>query len=224
MRSDRISGYPAGDRRNSRASRWALSTIPALAFFLVYVNVVFGESSSSIHHSISHTTEGCIVRGGETSLPLEGRYPAIDAFLAEQDPKESMKRFHIHGWRWHTASLVRESGRLCNLAKRTISTIEDNSSMPKALQQAADYVVGFSMKGLHRIEADLMFPWMREKLTTSELVTPEASKEFANVMNRLERDRQKLVEFGESIVRALYGDGRLLWGVQSVVSHFTFCL
>eukprot|EP00429_Kryptoperidinium_foliaceum_P035869 CAMPEP_0176159282 /NCGR_PEP_ID=MMETSP0120_2-20121206/81480_1 /TAXON_ID=160619 /ORGANISM="Kryptoperidinium foliaceum, Strain CCMP 1326" /LENGTH=322 /DNA_ID=CAMNT_0017496693 /DNA_START=77 /DNA_END=1041 /DNA_ORIENTATION=- len=132
----------------------------------------------------------------------ERSYPPINEFLSDEDRKKGLKQFHVHGWRWHTASLVRESGRLCNLAQRARRAIlegNDVESMTNALQKAADYVVGFNMKGLHRIEADLMFPWMRDKLTSAAEVPQETTKAFADAMSQLESDRKKLEEFGDFI-------------------------
>jgi len=137
---------------------------------------------------------------------LGEEYSAIDEFLAKRGLEKPMDRFHIHGWRWHTASLAREAGRLCSLAQRAKAVEEargDNSNtMAQALQQAAEYVVGFNMKGLHRIEADLMFPWMREKLTNIEDASADVTKEFSDVMNQLESDRKTLVKLGASIVQS----------------------
>jgi hypothetical protein len=194
-------------QRATSLSVWRRSLILVLALALVHV--VSGESSHIPHHSTTSSigkanlagADECLVRGGQTGL--EGKYSAIDGFLAERDFQKSLDRFHIHGWRWHTASLVRESGRLCRLAQRAKSVEEgdDSDTMVKALQQAADYVVGFNMKGLHRIEADLMFPWMREKLTTIDAVAAAVTREFSSVMSQLESDRKTLVELGDSIVR-----------------------
>lgn len=110
-------------------------------------------------------------------------------------PSSFLDRFHIHGWRWHTLSLARESGRLLQLANRS------ELSQADSLQEAADYVVGFNLKGLHKIEADLFFPWMREKLSA----IPDAlvSEAFKGVMDELESDRRIVAELGESIKKSV---------------------
>lgn len=90
-------------------------------------------------------------------------------------------------------SLVHESGRLKVLAER--SSAEDGCP---PIQQAVDYVVGFNMKGLHKIEADLFFPWMRKKLTAVD--QKDLAQAFGSVMDQLERDRKKVAQLGESIV------------------------
>jgi hypothetical protein len=65
-------------------------------------------------------------------------------------------------------------------------------------KQGTDYVIGFSLKGLHKIEVDLFFPWMREKLTSVD--KEDLSDAFATVMDQLESDRQKVEQLGDSIV------------------------
>jgi hypothetical protein len=92
-------------------------------------------------------------------------------------------------------SLVREAELLSNMAQR-FQTKPVEKRHP--LQQAADYVIGFNLKGLHKIEADLFFPWMKEKLTAVKEL--ELSQAFATVMNELEKDRKTVAKLGDSIV------------------------
>lgn len=212
----RVAALVSPDRRKvtrRRDASLSVRRIVLLVLALVLAHVVSGESSSiprqsntngSTNANHADAPDPCLVKGGQTGI--EGKYSAIDEFLSERDPqKSSLARFHIHGWRWHTASLVRESGRLCTLAQRAKLAEEgdDSETMAKALQQAADYVVGFNMKGLHRIEADLMFPWMREKLTSIKDLAGEVSREFSGVMSQLESDRKSLVELGDSIIKSV---------------------
>jgi hypothetical protein len=127
------------------------------------------------------------IRGGTDDAPEA----MISLFLSEK--KLSLEKFHVHGWRWHTMSLVREAGRLQKLAERSSSNDECSP-----LKQAADYVVGFNLKGLHKIEADLFFPWMRQKLTSIQ--QNDLATAFGSVMDRLESDRKNVARLGESIV------------------------
>ena len=92
-------------------------------------------------------------------------------------------------------SLVREAGRFSKMAVRfQDKPIEDR----QPLQQAADYVIGFNLKGLHRIEAELFFPWMKEKLTAIQ--ERDVSQAFESVMYQLEDDRKTVAKLGDSIV------------------------
>ena len=87
-------------------------------------------------------------------------------------------------------SLLREADRLRRLAE---SSPED---LP-ALAQAVDYVVDFNMKGLHKIEKDLFFPWVRKKVQDS---TCSAGGAFGVLMDRLESERQAIQELGAAMV------------------------
>ena len=158
-----------------------------LNFCLVGISLAFSNTLEPPARRVSDQfPEECSnIRGGEGTV--QG---LINGFL--DDGMSSLDNFHIHGWRWHTMSLVREAGRLRNLAGRV------SLDAPQPLQEASDYVIGFNLKGLHKIEADLFFPWMREKLTS--IPKPELSKAFASVMDQLEQDRKTVAQLGDSIV------------------------
>jgi len=104
-------------------------------------------------------------------------------------------KFYIQGWRWHSMSLIREAGQLQKLAQ----TFQLDDADADKLKIAAEYVVGFNMKGLHSIEKDLFFPWVRER--TCRAVKDEAvCRAICAVMDQLESDRQKLESVGASLV------------------------
>lgn len=181
-------------------------TLRLLVFYLIALSVstVRGEPSISSCRSVSDATlEECSIRGGAASEGL------INDFLSDQD--SSLDDFHIHGWRWHTMSLVREAGRLHKLAQR--ANVEE-SIIP--LEQATDYVIGFNLKGLHKIEADLFFPWMREKLTSIQ--QPNLSSAFATVMDQLESDRKMVAKLGDSIVSFLEGPSKKI--IKAILTLF----
>jgi hypothetical protein len=163
-----------------------------IAVFAIAVPVglctVRAEPLVSVCQSTGADFDECLsIRGGADDAS-EGM---ISRFLSGK--KLSMENFHVHGWRWHTMSLVREAGRLRKLAERSSSNDECSP-----LKQAADYVVGFNLKGLHKIEADLFFPWMRQKLTA--IPQKDLAIAFGSVMDRLESDRKNVARLGVSIV------------------------
>jgi hypothetical protein len=118
----------------------------------------------------------------------------ISRYLEES--KEKGGNFHVQGWRWHTMSLGREAGRLQKLASRMQASCRVEE-LP-ALRMAADYVVGFNMKGLHKIEKDLFFPWVREKFNA--IGESDVAKAFSVVMDQLESDRKTIELLGTSLV------------------------
>jgi len=133
----------------------------------------------------------------------------------DNDDVDVQHEFHIQGWRWHTMSLAREAGRLQKLARKLQqdSELAGIAVVPEtdlaALKKATDYVVDFNMKGLHKIEKNLFFPWVRQKVATSlmkgslaaggddEYDVPAA---FEVVMDRLDSDRCNIEKLGKSLV------------------------
>lgn len=173
----------------------------SLLLFYIATFAIAGQGHQSVvgAQSLPHQEELCqtvndaasckdplLARGGERASES-----MISDFLSQKDIK--MENFHVHGWRWHTMSLVREAGRLKTLAER--SSAKDGCP---PIKQAVDYVVGFNMKGLHKIEEDLFFPWMRKKLTAVD--QQDLAQAFGSVMSQLESDRKKVAQLGESIV------------------------
>lgn len=65
----------------------------------------------------------------------------------------------------------------------------------ETLRDASDFVVGFNLIGLHKIEASLFFPWMREKLTSQK----DLQGAFSAAMDDLESDRRTVASLGEQI-------------------------
>jgi len=133
--------------------------------------------------------------GDSTSCVAGGKLADAEAQIARylEESSKAEGKFLVQGWRWHTMSLAREAGRLQELAARLQGK---NDSELSALQDAAEYVVGFNMKGLHSIEKDLFFPWVREKVKSEKMV----EKYFYAVMDQLENDRRRVEKLGASLV------------------------
>jgi hypothetical protein len=115
--------------------------------------------------------------------------------------QESLESFHVHGWRWHTMSLIRESTRLQKLAKQASNQCLGETD----LLSAVDYVVGFNMRGLHAIERDVFFPWVRSQFMTrlQKDASIEANKLTASLeglLDDLERDVKSMEVIGQSMV------------------------
>jgi len=146
-----------------------------------------------------------VVRASPHQNALTEAEATVRSYLessSEEEEDQAEGRFYVQGWRWHTMSLVHEAGRLHRLAAQTLllNKNEDGDKNLSALQVAADYVVGFNMKGLHSIERDLFFPWVRES-TRKALPEKGVRRAMDNVVDQLERDRQILEARGASLVR-----------------------
>eukprot|EP00531_Pseudo-nitzschia_arenysensis_P018671 CAMPEP_0116151450 /NCGR_PEP_ID=MMETSP0329-20121206/20101_1 /TAXON_ID=697910 /ORGANISM="Pseudo-nitzschia arenysensis, Strain B593" /LENGTH=333 /DNA_ID=CAMNT_0003648059 /DNA_START=192 /DNA_END=1193 /DNA_ORIENTATION=+ len=149
----------------------------------------FGNKAFTHHATVDKTAE-------ETSFLLLSQQDEIEEFLASKggnSPTSLLRQFHVQGWRWHTKSLARDAGRLHKLA------LKSNLETAETLKDASDYVVGFNMVGLHRVEGNLFFPWMREKLVHGSKNKPVLSKGFSSAMDALESDRRSVADLGSTI-------------------------
>ena len=185
-------GYSSVVKKNTWRLRWGLILyiVTAVLALPKWIEAV----PSAPNHQNSETSSTSSSSSFVDSVFLSKDEKLIQDYLKGQTP--SLHDFHIQGWRWHTMSLVREAERLLALAKRfQRKSVEER----QPLVQATDYVIGFNLKGLHKIEADLFFPWMKKKLT--EIKEPkQLSKSFEKVMNQLEADRKTVAKLGEYIV------------------------
>lgn len=168
---------------------------------------------------------GKLNNGASAFQEMDEERNRIDKFLTDNKNEASLDNFYIHGWRWHTMSLVREVGRLRDLAGRSTPTMDDRDDGDRdndaeALKKAADYVIGFNLRGLHKIEADLFFPWMREKLTAIE--KPELAGAFGSVMDELETDRKTVARLGDAIVSLTLQDIEFISIFRLFVQFLTF--
>ena len=110
----------------------------------------------------------------------------------------SNKTFHVQGWRWHTLSLARDLRRLGNLASRLMQDPTNNPE-DKTLDKAVYHVIDFNMKALHRIENDLFFPWLREKLTSVD--DPTLAESFEVVLDDVIKKQQVVSQLSSDVVR-----------------------
>jgi hemerythrin-like domain-containing protein len=85
-------------------------------------------------------------------------------------------------------------GRLHKLALKT------NPLNVQKLQDATEYVIDFNLRGLHKIETGLFFPWMRQQLT-SRPQDKKVSSAFSAVMEELEMERLQVAQLGRVIAR-----------------------
>ena len=113
-----------------------------------------------------------------------------DSELAIQDFLSTAmgdQTFYVQGWRWHTLSLIRDSHRLNEYARKInkISTKENVESLNTAVR----HVVDFNLKGLQRIEDETFFPWLRKKLIADDVPVKDA---FKQIIDGVDRDRKKV--------------------------------
>jgi hypothetical protein len=147
----------------------------------------------------------CPTRGGEKLQDSASWASTLKRFLSDDSRRSSdghEKRFYIQGWRWHNMALIREARKLQQLAETaSTTTTSAGPSSPAfglAVQRSADYIVNFNMKGLHKIEKDLFFPWARSKV--GEVKDTGVAAAFASCMDHLEHAQTGLGSMGDSLL------------------------
>lgn len=134
------------------------------------------------------------VRGGDAQSPAE---QTLRRYIAESSTNSG--RFHVQGWRWHTMSVMREAERLQKLAQQMEQ--QDTADVSR-LAKAADYVVDFNLKALHRVEA-MFFPKTRQWMKDSTTAQPEIVQAFDEVVANLEEDKKRMAELGKKITHSI---------------------
>lgn len=138
-------------------------------------------------------------RGGGDASPHQSAEEIVEKYLAKDRKAASKDRFHVQGWRWHTLSLVRDSRRLETLALRDLSVGAVGEDETPRLEKAAKHVVDFNMAGLHRIENELFFPWMREKLCSNPDAQEHLRKAFNEILDGIDEDRRHVAKLGQAV-------------------------
>jgi len=131
---------------------------------------------------------------------IAGAQEQINRYLETEEGAKG--DFYIQGWRWHTLSLAREARRLQKVAEKLYSASVSQSEPLldlESIKSAADYIVGFNMKGLHKIEKDLFFPWARKKV--EDLNQPAIGQAFGALMDHLEGERRLIADLGNDLAQ-----------------------
>lgn len=145
----------------------------------------------------------------------------ISEFLMKHH-KQKEHKFYIQGWRWHTLSLIRDTSRLEKLAltllqssllpPKASSTESDcTEKQQDAIDLATRHVIDFNMKGLHKVENELFFPWLKERLHSNNydcnINNVEDEMEDSNdieeallyILNEIEKERDFVFKLGQTV-------------------------
>jgi hypothetical protein len=183
----------------------------------------FSSSSSLTNDNVCSSKE--LVNDKATSC-LEEAEQQLLSFLKESGGGRNEDEFHIHGWRWHTMSLIREASRLARTAQKlkslASSQVGQAEEAPSTnvvvvvgnkddddwsdLCKAADYVVNFNMRGLHKIESTLFFPWARQRITSQlQLLTSATTTSSTAAVRGQEQQQQPQQQPQHQVVAAAFG-------------------
>ena len=90
---------------------------------------------------VSHSTE-------TGSVPA---YSVVDGPIPN-----ATRKYVIHGWRWHTMSVLRDLDRFSHML-----VTKPNRSL---LSNAYDFVITFNLGALMRVEKEIFIPWLKQML------------------------------------------------------------
>lgn len=137
----------------------------------------------------------------------------LERFISETPPDA---QFYIQGWRWHTMALIRESRRFQRLAESLRGSCVSEETLA-SIHRAADHIVNFNMKGLHKIERDLFYPWVRTRVKLSN--QGEVVSAVEKLMDHLGSEQMAISQLGEWIMVCIV---RVLMDQHAIViGHFS---
>jgi len=130
--------------------------------------------------------------------------------------RKGVGEFHLYGWRWHTMSLIRETNRLQKLASQfqkkatksslsSLSTSTVNDDDIAKLRTAVEYVVGFNLKGMTRVENEVMIPFLRKQLIEQHHTNNDnvLQRSFDTIIDHLELEQQYISQIGYQLIAAV---------------------
>lgn len=116
----------------------------------------------------------------------------LDSYIRKGPVTMAERCFLINGWRWHTASLLRDLRRFSCKAKEEEKQGNSGFIGRDSLLKCYEFVCDFSFNGLCRIEREIFFPWMDRILPTFSLrylsdvkQTQESARTISNDLRML---------------------------------------
>lgn len=196
-----------------------------LFFFIVFVSV---NSTTPLGILLRNTNteskpQTCHIKDNDSTAVQEAEN-IIKNFISNGSRNDTDgDEFHIHGWKWHTMSLIYEARRLSHIAatlhdrneqnlQRGEASMMNDSSDILALRTVADYTIDFNMRGLHRIENEVFFPMLRQRISSPSSSSSVFRKMSGNdneivtaaittVLNQLDKDRKAVELMGTSVMK-----------------------
>ncbi|KAJ1441550.1 hypothetical protein B484DRAFT_322502 [Ochromonadaceae sp. CCMP2298] len=128
--------------------------------------------------------------GGLTEKLWPRDRPSV-AFLDGPVPKAE-REFVIHGWRWHTMSVLRDLDRLelllCDVLSRQQEALRDFASSRCTLERITaghDFTCNFNMRALQRVEEDIFVPLLVRILPAEAMSDLHEFREHHKLARRL---------------------------------------
>ena len=189
----------------SRArGRPALGILFALVVLIASTGCGTAFASTSLSSTSSTTIEPSIdsaqleLQGGSSSAGVRDTHISVEQYLTSlvQGGEVSSNDFHVHGWRWHSLSFIRDAKRLERLALQLLKLGDDLCEEEGAmLDKAAEHVIAFNLAGLTNVENDVWFPWLRERLCgdkSTETIADEYRRQLGTIIDAVIDEREHI--------------------------------
>jgi len=118
---------------------------------------------------------------------------------ARSSPRSTLRHhydhFYIHGWRWHTLSVVRQARALSRVPWEFVDVND--------FQKAARFVVDFNLRGLQHIEQKVFFPWLKSSVKAQLLkkgAPQTVTRALESVVHQLEQDQKAIRKLGNELM------------------------
>jgi hypothetical protein len=85
--------------------------------------------------------------------------------------RDRLRRFHIHGWRWHQAALVRDAKRFEQAARSARCGRNSDPCSVGSLDEAARWLLDANLRDFRIVQDKLFMPFLRKHLP-DETITP----------------------------------------------------
>mmetsp|Transcript_5896 Transcript_5896/g.13004 ORF Transcript_5896/g.13004 Transcript_5896/m.13004 type:complete len:351 (+) Transcript_5896:142-1194(+) len=164
--------------------------------FLFTLFVASLHSSYSVASPLNFTAMSSFIHsredwwGGLTEKLWPRDRPSV-AFLDGPVPKAE-REFVIHGWRWHTMSVLRDLDRLelllCDVLSRQQEALRDFASSRCTLERITaghDFTCNFNMRALQRVEEDIFVPLLVRILPAEAMSDLHEFREHHKLARRL---------------------------------------
>ncbi|KAF6000572.1 hypothetical protein F1559_002107 [Cyanidiococcus yangmingshanensis] len=102
--------------------------------------------------------------------------------------QDRLSRFHIHGWRWHQAALVRDAKRFQQAARLLRCGRDRGACTARSLDQAARWLLDVNLQDFLLVQNELFLPFLQKNLSA------ERVKPILRVSERHEQNIQLLAQ------------------------------
>lgn len=164
-------------------------------------------------HEATLATSSTCTAGTSTRIQRKVAELTLSRYIKCQNVT-AYSKFHVQGWRWHTMSFILETKRLHSFTQTEIpysfltkpnQSSSDANTVLQSLKKITEYVIGFNMKGLHKIEKELFFPWLRSHLGKkhSSIKKIDIRQSFNVVMDEIEKETKSVSVLGAEILKVV---------------------